>query len=453
MKGGRIVVMLLAATAAGGPLGAAERSDANTSIEISVRDAKISAAGGQPSVWASSNAFTLRGDERVGLLLKDPNPLLFSFSTTTVTAETSEGKAAGEFAKAVAAVLGAFKGKGGGGGTPCVIEGVDVADLIRTLTDLESYTAPKNVTALLAMSMDGAMTATLKQTVDGYDVDGLSRRVSDSYSRLPALGAKCLNGTELAVGEKKVACGAPLFGTGPTVSACVDKNPGSQTVREFVMMTLALQTHTEAALAFLREFSGDVAAVDVPVVLDTKPYSLQKQTVTVSVKPVTRYEKFFNESIRQFQKKRVGDHDVVLNAYRPVRVKLAPAFIVGFITNPTFATARKGSEFVITRTDSSSTSYDVAAMLQIIPAKWSEPTFGGHFQLGVSPNKGEIGFYAGAGVDIERVVGFGAGFMWRQVNRLGQGLSEGQSLAGPELLKTETQFRPGWYVHLTVQLP
>jgi hypothetical protein len=449
--------LFLACAVTAAPLYPAQSSDPNTTIEIVLRDGKIFDSSKKESAWAASNNFTLRGGERVSLVLKDPNPLLFSLSTVTVSTATEESKAAGDFAKAVAAVLGGFKNKGGGAAAACVIEGVDVGQAIRLLGDIDSHAAPENVTSLLRMSLSAGNSSTLKQAVVAYDVDGLSRRGAELYGKLPAVAAKCLSGSPLAVEDRRVACDLPLFRKNPLdpkdPGACADPNPGTQTVREFVMTTLALQAHVDAATAFLRDLARDVAALDVPATLETRPYSLERQTVTVSVKPVARYEKFFDDGVRQSQKKLLGDHGVVLEPYRPVHVKLVPAFIIGFITNPTFSTVRNGSSFVITRTDSPATAYDVAAMLEITPDKWSEPTFGGHFQVGVSPKKDEVGLYVGAGITIERVVGLGAGFMWRQVHQLGPGLSEGQSLAGPELLKTETRFRPGWYVHLTAQLP
>ena len=50
-------------------------------------------------------------------------------------------------------------------------------------------------------------------------------------------------------------------------------------------------------------------------------------------------------------------------------------------------------------------------MLNITPDAWQEPTFGGHFQVGVSPVKDAIGVFFGAGVRAQSLFSFGAALM------------------------------------------
>jgi hypothetical protein len=131
-------------------------------------------------------------------------------------------------------------------------------------------------------------------------------------------------------------------------------------------------------------------------------------------------------------------------------ISVAPAFVLLFAKNPTYRAEKVGDAFVIKADDPSIEGYNLAAMLTIRPKSWSEPTFGGQFQFGVSPTKDKLAFYGGAGFTVQSVFTVGAGVAWQQVNRLAGSLEEGQTIATADVLKTTTKFVPGLYIHFTV---
>jgi hypothetical protein len=232
----------------------------------------------------------------------------------------------------------------------------------------------------------------------------------------------------------------------------------ASTIRDFTVLALAMQPRVDAALDILKHFAADVADVSTPKVLscaDGGPacnYSPQDRTVTFVVAPATRYEPFMAEAVKARRASMSGRYDFALKAYSPVALGFGPAFVVRFLRNPTFVAAKSGDRLVIQSTSDQAAGYNVAAMLTMTPRAWREPTFGGQFQLGVSPAKDQLGIYAGAGITVQSVFTIGGGFAWQQVNRLADGLAVGQTLDSPDALHTTTEFKPGFYIHATINL-
>jgi hypothetical protein len=177
------------------------------------------------------------------------------------------------------------------------------------------------------------------------------------------------------------------------------------------------------------------------------------QTTRIKIDARKKWQAFMPPDVKSAQAAGIRTVSITTDAYRPARIAPGAAFVLGFVKNPTFKAVKDGDDYRIVKTEEELTRYDVAAMLNITPDGWQEPTFGGFFQIGVSPKKDEFGFYVGGGVQSHRIFSFGAGFMMQQVRKLGPGLTEASRLASPDDLKTAATFKPGLYLHATVTLP
>ena len=89
-------------------------------------------------------------------------------------------------------------------------------------------------------------------------------------------------------------------------------------------------------------------------------------------------------------------------------------------------------------------------MLTLTPRAWVDQIPSGNFELGITPKKDENAFYAGIGLVAKKFFSFGMGFTWQQTTVVGKGLSVGQQITDPALLKTDTRFKGGAYLHLTI---
>jgi hypothetical protein len=219
-----------------------------------------------------------------------------------------------------------------------------------------------------------------------------------------------------------------------------------------------METKAESSIAVLTGFAADVAAVSTPISLKCKDqprcsYSINDQTVILKIGKSSKYDAFLTTATKAKQQSQSGEFAFTLTPYTPATIGVAPAFVVRFIRDPTFKAAKTGDHYVIQSDDSQTSGYNVAAMLTITPKGWSEPTFGGQFQVGVSPTKDKFGFYFGAGIHVQETFTFGGGLAWQQVNRLANGLTVGQAIANSDDLKIDTEYRPGFYFHITVNLP
>ena len=227
--------------------------------------------------------------------------------------------------------------------------------------------------------------------------------------------------------------------------------PGERII-DFVTLIEARRTDLQNSMTVLKGFAQDVEDVHRAKTLATRDHSTKTQTVAVTVKSSPKYESFLEAGTKKRRDAIARKFSIVLQPYTPATLSLAPALVLLFLDNPTFKATRKGDQFVIEETDEEVTGYNLGAMLNITPRGWSEPTFGGAFQIGVSPTKNKIGFYLGGGISVQEVFWFGGGATWQEVNKLAGSLTVGQTIASPDELKTTTHFKPGFYFHITANL-
>ncbi len=200
-------------------------------------------------------------------------------------------------------------------------------------------------------------------------------------------------------------------------------------------------------------FSADVAGLGRPLLLATVPHSIKVDTEAIEIKASGKYDKVLDSATRKKRDAMLRKFTVVLTPHQPAHISLAPAFVLGFIRNPEFSAVKDGDTFKVQKKAEELNRYSAAVMVNITPNGWREPTFGGHFQLGVSPVKDSLGFFAGAGIKAQNLISFGAGLMLQQVRKLGAGLTMESRLTDPANLKIEKEFKRGLYLHVTVEIP
>jgi hypothetical protein len=225
------------------------------------------------------------------------------------------------------------------------------------------------------------------------------------------------------------------------------------TIRAFINGVVPAREEILRDAGTLESFAKDFDGLMKETSLGTFGYSLQIQKITVQITAQTKYAAFLSASAKKVQASQAKEYVVEVSPQRAAFLRPGVAFVLGFVRNPTFSTKKEGDQFRIVQEDDELTRFNVAAMVNIQPRSWSEPTFGGFFQVGVSPKNDETGFFFGAGISSESLFTFGAGFMYQQVRTLAAGLSVTEPIAKPEDLKTTTTFKPGLYVHATVSLP
>ncbi len=494
------------------PLQASERRLAGSVIEVHQKEGLFVDPANKSSAGIKDKpVYVLKKGDSVTIIVVDQNPLLFTYGVEVTRAETEQHKIASQFAKTLSDLLQPFQNlRAGGAGKTLTVEGLDLTRLQSDLAELNGDLAA--IPGKIAQSIGSdADVAAMKTDVAAWHVDELVQRLTSNLPKLTQVAAKCLAGRPLNAGDgSTISCLAPLdpdaerqvkppaadpppaveppaappaapakgaqggprrpgstpLGGQPPPNAPAPPSPApqpaapaqTQTIQAFVTLALALQTRTEDSLPILTGFAADVAAVNTPLNLACKDqpacqYSLDEQTIAVKIGRSAKYDAFLTDPVKKVQQSKAGDYAFVLTPYTPAIIGLAPAFVILFVSNPTFKAVKSGDQYVIQAEDKGQPGgFNVAAMLTITPKSWSEPTFGGQFQVGVSPTKDKVGFYFGVGMHVQERFTFGAGVALQQVTRLTAGLSENQTIASADLLKTELPFKPGLYVHITANL-
>lgn len=226
-----------------------------------------------------------------------------------------------------------------------------------------------------------------------------------------------------------------------------------QTIHGFAQDAFAIETHEIAAAKVLRGFDKDVDAINVARKVEERPYSLKMQTIAVKVNPETKYDDYLSSTAKDKRTKGLRTINITVRPHAVASLRPGVGFVLGFLRNPTFTATKSGDVFRIVQNDTPLTRYSVAAMLNIVPRGWDEPTFGGYFQVGISPKTDETGILFGVGLSAQSLFTFGGGLMIQQVRALAPGLSVGGTIASPDDLKVQHVFKPAFYVHGTVTIP
>lgn len=152
-------------------------------------------------------------------------------------------------------------------------------------------------------------------------------------------------------------------------------------------------------------------------------------------------------------KKATGDFKLRFVPYSPVRLGLGAAAIYSFVSDAKYTTQPVDGGFRIVESPDQKQYQEggIAAVLTITPRGWTDPTFGGFFEVGVQPTD-DLGLIAGAGIRLFDIASFGAGIAFQQVDVLAPGLSLGDTIAAESDLKTAKRFKAGVYLHITLSI-
>jgi hypothetical protein len=459
----RLALIGLGILFAARPAAADTRLDRSTTLEITVTgkgNIHDSTTNANIDLDPTVNRFLLRGGVNVTLTVVDTNPLLFEYNAETKTAESPDYTAAVAFAGALQKLLALFPGAKTSDAASVTVDGFSpillrdsLAALSRRITSVPTY--------LRRSTGDAATVAALKQELLDPGTRGLPDVIEQQYQLMFAVAQKCLGTTQpvlMVNGTIPIDCDAPyelpLLLSPADKEAADTQRKNGVTLRQFISLALAMDTRVQKNAQFFREFTNDVAQIRQPYTAATIAYSYKDiQTTTIKVQARTKYQSYMQDDVKTTQQKGVRTVTISSDAYRPAHFSPGAAFVLGFVRNPTFTAVKDGDGFKIVKNEEQLTRYDVAAMLNITPDGWREPTFGGFFQLGIAPKKDEFGFYFGAGLQAQSVFTFGGGLMLQQVRKLGAGLDLTSRLTDPAQLKTTTEFKPGLYLHITVTLP
>jgi len=382
----------------------------------------------------SGDALDLRFTKAVGVAIDDPNPVLFNYTQKPSTFVTNPDYAeALKFATALQPLKSALdasevakEAAREARGLPRAAAQVDpiekaLADFKKAVADLLAIVdSIPNVARQTAGGATEIQSA--KQTAANWKLTEIESQLTKTFEELHARNQKHIAGTaRLAPADA-----------------------------ELILAALAEESRLLKMLGVAKAFATAVGDVGKRITLEPVKYDLTKnETVNLTITPVADFAAIAKASGRY-----IGDVAIPTQPYYPARFSFGPALLYSFVKSSDFTTeALPDGKFKIVEKGSDYRGTNVSAVFTITPRSWDQPTFGGGFQIGVSPVKNQIGFFAGGRLKIANdLLGIGFGYGYQQVPKLAKGLDVNVPIAKPADLKTDPDFRGGFYVSFDVKV-
>ena len=401
----------------------------------------------------AQNELTLRG-QSVAIVLAFRNPFLFSYQSEAKEVENEQHKVAASFATTLTTLLGRFQPAGGtkslvalsNPSSPAVVvEGLNVREALGTLDKLKDAVVdiPNEIEKSLLETEDAAQE--VKDAVKAWKLEEREKEVADAVTKAEAIVRKCAgapqDSLEVTIGNVKGKV------------KCTDSLGEFASARDVASAIVDLSPRAEKSLEVLRGFAEDAQNLGSETEFGTFAESATDRIVTVTATPVTKYQRFFSATAKKRQADALRTFAFGIRTYSPVILSLGPAVVVRFRSAPKYGVEQVDGGFKIVRTDSDQPfSYNLAAMLNVAPSAWANPTFTPYAQIGIDPAKDNVGFYAGVAASFWQAFSIGAGYVYQQVNQLAPGLEEFQVIPAADGLRTNPRFKSGGYITVTVPI-
>jgi hypothetical protein len=238
----------------------------------------------------------------------------------------------------------------------------------------------------------------------------------------------------------------------PPPGAVITTGSGGNTIQTYTQSALLLRSDVLDSAKVVAGFAADVAKLRDPLEVANVGYlPNEDQHILVKIAASDVYKSFLDDETKVKRDGAVRTFTVTASPYSAAGWSLGAAVIVPVIDDPTFTAERSGDRFIIRSEAGGSQPYQIAAMLSVEPRPWRDQVFGFGFQVGVSPAKERVAFYAGPHFRLYAVT-LGGGLLLQRTNRLDNGLSVGQQIAAESDLKIDTRLRPGGYIQASMTL-
>ncbi len=418
------------------------------------------------SSLAAAEVLEVRSAQTVQVWIADPNSLLYKYEWLGLKLEDNiDYQQALAFAKAVQPVIG-FLTPGGRESGP-IAPSKEVQDFAKDVDRLAVIV--DSIPTVVQKTINDSAGA--KTDVKTWDLQALDTRLNKFFATqkttafrsvrslvapLPAASGGAASGGAASGGAASggtapgAAAPAAAAGDGLTpLGGGTQPAPGTAFSSDPALVAILIEPEVREMLAAAKKIATAVSTVDEPYKLGEVPYNF-KQNSTAQVK----IDAVGDALLVKQANRSTGTFNLPVQAYSPVSLRMAPAAVYSFVRAPEFTTKKlaDGKLEIIEKTPDYR-GLNVSAMMTITPRPWAEPPFGGAFQLGVSPVKNQVGLFGGGLVRFADVISFGFGYAYQQVPKLAEGLTVGSTIDSPDLLKTEPEFKSGFYLSINVTLP
>ena len=398
----------------------------------------------------------LRAEEAVSIWIEDPNPLLFTYRSGGVeSTPTADSQVLASLVAALGPLVATEPAEAAEDFSDTATPD-PVSDLLREIranvgklhekTDQIAALTAQTATPRGNCFTEGRVTArqSVKDTVAGWDVDGLTNRIDTGYSMLRRLAAEAFDGSAVVVSGEELSEGGetvppddtagaseiPSDITGPATfsedvesgdeasrSASQNGSPESTASevalrnemeslrgrnddnRRLVLLLLALQSEPAIgeALESLQQFAKKVGQIDEPlqVVEEIAFDSTNERSVELEIAVVAE-----NAEAAARTGRRTNSITFVTEPYSFFAVRAGGGLVWADLDRPTFFARSQGDELVVGQALNDTPSTTVSAMVNLIPRPLAREVVAPFFQLGVRDDRRRVAVFFGLGTTI-----------------------------------------------------
>lgn len=402
-------------------------------------------------------AISIHRAQKPKFLIKDPNPILFTYKMGTVTStETQTAQTASAIADALNTAVGGLKGAR----APIIagdceyfeVQGVDVETFLETVSGV--------------LAAEGQITSLIDQTLDQSEAnlkalkDGMSDWQTTEWKKVVKSGLDAIEkirerqrgneGVEFAIPGRKPNCREVLTRAG------FEKSGGPYVSRFHHFMDYRSdRKQLLDTLQALESLAAQAARVGVQQPLET---TIQYSGVKVQTQPIiigtsAEFSSYLSDKAKAVQKQRSGTYKLSVRPYEGIHLVPSIGAIYSFVKAPKFAANQNSSgQYVISQTSNEYTELGASVAANLVWDEFFGQPVEPFVQFGVSPDSENLAFLLGVGVRAVDRFTMSAGVAYQRVKNLSAGLQVGAVLASAEELKTESEYKSGLYLSLSYKL-
>lgn len=420
----------------------------------------VAAANGQVEIngevrdLASEIGLVIGKREVVTIAIDNVNPVLFSYEALEPSKEPTESFAAIQrFGEALTGFKQILDPSGARiGGPPVEIEGLDIHTF---LTNSGNVIVRRDLAMMYiekSASVDNGDISAEQADVGGWQSQKALKDIGGQFDIAQRILGKQLAGQQISYklgGTSKQA--TSIGAIAKDIRATLNESTLADRLEMFPAIVLEKDQFLAMAsilAAFEEAFLKIGGRIDIARIAYDPKFVISQKIV---VKPNTQFAEFLSNRSKSFQKARSKSVVFVAEPKVSIHVSISPGVVYSFVDNPDFAaSSAAGGQVIVAKTNNDVAALSGAVAINFTPDRYHGEGIEPFLQLGVVPDSDTPAMFVGVGFVGFGQVLFSAGAIYQEVNRLGGGLSVGDTLTSVDDLVVDDEWEAGLFVSIGV---
>jgi hypothetical protein len=412
---------------------------------------------------ASPPAVLLEPRESANIEFCDYNPVLFTYSIEDKPTDLPDVAAAKAFATALQTLVGTLGGQLKAGGQGLVVNGLNLKDFGKDLSDLSDHFSNIGKMAAITQSEDASKILAAQQEVATWAAQAQSVN-SELVPKLSAIGLLLSMGQKLIITapsrlpdreitplRKSLEELRTVVSTGPNADPDLTTQVDAlaAAVNQTAQLTQMAQTVTKFCDRFAKVWKEPSTATAISF------DNAHSHKVSIKVTANADFAEYLTPATKQYQKSKEVTTGLALTVLPDQKwsLSIAPGAIYSFVTTYKYtANSTSSGGLAVAASRSNYAAVSGAVALNISRTDDIGKNFTPFYQVGIAPQSGKLGFFLGGGFTLYKDTVLSGGVIYQQRDVLGPGLSVGSPLAKTSDLVVNSEFKFGAYLGISVNV-